>query len=205
MTPVAVTSQRRRPVQRRSREMVDRILEAAARVLGRQGYAAMSTNRVAAEADVSIGSLYRYFNDKAEIVEHLRARVNQEVLAELTEAIFASLDDDARHGVERVLVTLVDALERHRGILVALIDEVPLGSQANTLPEIERQLTEFTRLFVHRHAPGMPRDELDARLYLAMGMTLNACLRIALERPEGLDRGRLLELVTEMLVSGLDG
>jgi len=185
--------------------MVDRILEAAARVLGREGYAAMSTNRVAAEAEVSIGSLYRYFNDKAEIVEHLRARVNQEVLAELTEAIFAALDDDARHGVERVLTTLVDALERHRGILVALIDEVPLGSQGNTLPEIERQLTEFTRLFVLRHAPGMPRGELDARLYLAMGMTLNACLRIALERPEGLDRGRLLELVTEMLVSGLDG
>jgi AcrR family transcriptional regulator len=201
----APTRQRRRPVQRRSQEMVDRILEAAGRVLGREGYAAMSTNRVAAEAGVSIGSLYRYFNDKAEIVEHLRARVNQEVLGELTDAIFGSLDDDARTGVERVLHTLVDALERHRGVLVALIDEVPLGSQANTLPEIERQLTEFTRLFVLRHAPDLPREELDARLYLAMGMTLNACLRIALERPEGLDRGRLLELVTEMLVSGLDG
>ena len=200
----APVRQRRRPVQRRSQEMVDRILEAAARVLAHEGYAAMSTNRVAAEAGVSIGSLYRYFNDKAEIVEQLRARVNQEVLAELTDAIFASLDDGAHEGVERVLTTLVDALERHRGVLVALIDEVPLGSQANTLPEIERQLTEFTRLFVLRHAPKMPRAELDARLYLAMGMTLNACLRIALERPDGLDRERLLELVTDMLVSGLD-
>ena len=204
MTPVAATSQRRRPVQRRSQEMVDRILEAAARVLGREGYAAMSTNRVAAEADVSIGSLYRYFNDKAEIVEHLRARVNQEVLAELTEAIFASLDDDARHGVERVLVTLVDALERHRGILVALIDEVPLGSQANTLPEIERQYRVHPPVRAPARAghatrrarrPAVPRDGDDAQ-------------RVPPDRPrapEGLDRGRLLELVTEMLVSGLDG
>ena len=195
--------QRRRPVQRRSHEMVDRILEAAARVLAAEGYAAMSTNRVADAAGVSIGSLYRYFNDKAEIVEHLRVRVNQDVLASLTESILDSLEADARTGVEQVLVTLVGGLERHRGVLLALIDEVPLGSQANTVPEIERQLTEFTRLFVLRHAPRMPRAELDARLYLAMGMTLNACLRIALERPEHLDRDRLIELVTEMLVSGL--
>ena len=201
MTAIA---QRRRPVQRRSREMVERILDAAARVLAREGYAAMSTNRVAEEAGVSIGSLYRYFNDKSEIVEHLRVRVNEEVLASLTDAIFDSLEADARTGVNQVLLTLVDALERHRGVLLALIDEVPLGSQANTLPEIERQLTEFTRLFVLRHAPRMPREELDARLYLAMGMTLNACLRIALERPEGLDRDHLLALVTEMLVSGLE-
>lgn len=184
--------------------MVDRILVAAARVLATEGFAAMSTNRVAAEAGVSIGSLYRYFDDKAQLVEHLRARVNQEVLASLTDAILDSLELDARAGVERVISTLVAGLERHRGVLMALIDEVPLGSQANALPEIERQLTEFTRLFVLRHAPRMPRAELDARLYLAMGMTLNACLRIALERPAGLDRGRLLELVTEMLVSGLE-
>ncbi len=126
------------------------------------------------------------------------------MLASLTEAILDSLEADARTGVEQVLVTLVAGLERHRGVLLALIDEVPLGSQANTVPEIERQLTEFTRLFVLRHAPRMPRSELDARLYLAMGMTLNACLRIALERPEHLDRDRLIELVTEMLVSGLE-
>ncbi len=184
--------------------MVDRILAAAARVLAREGYAAMSTNRVALEAGVSIGSLYRYFDDKVQLVEHLRARVNREVLTDLTEVILDSLDLDAREGVARVIATLVTALERHCGVLVALVDEVPLGSQANVLPEIERQLTEFTRLFVLRHAPRMSRAELDARLYLAMGMTLNACLRIALERPAGLDRARLLELVTEMLVSGLE-
>ena len=112
--------QRRRPVQRRSQHMVDRILVAAARVLGTEGYAAMTTNRVAEEAGVSIGSLYRYFNDKAEIVEHLRARVNQEVLASLTEAILDSLDAD-------VLVTtdyrsvLSEVVTRRFGVSVAQV------------------------------------------------------------------------------------
>jgi hypothetical protein len=87
--------------------------------------------------------------------------------------------------------------------MAALIDEVPMGAQANTLPEIERQLAQFARLFVVRHLPGLPRPELEARLYLAMGMTLNACLRIALERPDDLDRERLIDLVALMLLSGL--
>ena len=51
--------------------------------------------------------------------------------------------------------------------------------------------------------PGLPRDEIEARLYLAMGMTLNACLRIALERPPELDRERLIDLVASMLLAGL--
>ena len=55
---------RRRPRQARSRATVDAIVEGAARVLVREGYDAASTNRVAKEAGVSIGSLYQYFDSK---------------------------------------------------------------------------------------------------------------------------------------------
>ncbi|MGH3412984.1 MAG: helix-turn-helix domain-containing protein, partial [Marmoricola sp.] len=72
--PVSAGTRRRRPRQQRSREMVERILGAAVRVLTEAGYAGMSTNQVAAEAGVSVGSLYRYFADKEEIFEELRVR-----------------------------------------------------------------------------------------------------------------------------------
>lgn len=196
---------RRRPVQRRAQEMVERILDASAQVLATDGYAAMSTNRVAAEAEVSVGSLYRYFADKADLVEQLRLRVNEEVLGELTEAVLAAADQAPAAGVRHILETLVGALERNRGVMAALIDEVPLGSQANTLPEVEHQLAQFTRFFFLRHAPALDRAEVDARIYLGMGVTLNACLRIALEKPPELDRDHLVDLTVEMLLSGLRG
>jgi len=60
--------QRRRPRQARSRATYDSILEAAAQVLARDGAAALTTNRVAERAGVSIGTLYQYFPDKAAIV-----------------------------------------------------------------------------------------------------------------------------------------
>ena len=194
---------RSRPVQTRSQEMVSRILDATAQVLTARGYDGLSTNRVAEQAGVSIGSLYRYFEDKEQLVEQLRRRVNDELLAELTESMIRSSELEPYAGTRTVLVTLVEGLERHRGVMRALIDGVPMGSQANRLPEVERQLSQFARLGVASRLPGLPRAEIEARLYLAMGMTLNACLRIALERPPELDRERLIDLVASMLLAGL--
>jgi AcrR family transcriptional regulator len=194
---------RTRPVQARSREMCDRILTATAQVLAERGYAGLSTNRVAAQAGVSVGSLYRYFDDRTDLMEHLRLRVTETVVADLSEAMVAAVRLEAFAGVRHVVATLVDALVEHGPVVKALLDEVPLGSHANALPAVEAQLGQFARMFVAQHSPQLPADEVDVRVYLALGMTLSACLRIALERPDGLDQARLIDLVTGLLVAGL--
>ena len=56
------------PRQERSRATVEAILEAAAQVFERHGYAAGTTNRIAERAGVSIGSLYQYFPNKDAIL-----------------------------------------------------------------------------------------------------------------------------------------
>ena len=57
---------------------------------------------------MSIGSLYRYFEDKEQLVEQLRRRVNDELLAELTESIIRSVERTPYAGTRAVLVTLVE-------------------------------------------------------------------------------------------------
>jgi len=65
---------RKRPVQQRSRLTVDQILEAAARVFAKRGYAGTTTNHIAERAGVSIGSLYQYFPNKDTILVALHAQ-----------------------------------------------------------------------------------------------------------------------------------
>lgn len=183
--------------------MVEQILQAAARVLATSGYAQMNTNRVAAEAGVSVGSLYRYFADKDEIFIELRDRASAEIMTELTDTVAASARLSPQVGVRAVVATLVDSLQRHEPVVRALVNEVPLGTQSNVLPEIERGLAQFTRIYVAQQASHLAAAELDARIYLAMGVTLNSCLRIALERPGHLDPEHLIDLVSGMLALGL--
>jgi AcrR family transcriptional regulator len=68
----ALISARKRPVQARSARLVADMLEAAARVLAREGARHFTTVRVAEEAGVSIGSLYQYFPSKEALLFRLQ-------------------------------------------------------------------------------------------------------------------------------------
>lgn len=81
--PSARAAMRKEPRQARSRATVDAIVQAGAHILGSQGWAGFNTNEVAAAAGVSIGSLYQYFPDKQALVEAIRQRHLNDVLAVL--------------------------------------------------------------------------------------------------------------------------
>jgi AcrR family transcriptional regulator len=66
-------SARKAPKQDRSSRFVEDILEAAVRVLKREGARRFTTVRVAEEAGVSVGSLYQYFPNKESLLFRLQA------------------------------------------------------------------------------------------------------------------------------------
>src|SRR6187551_3920376 len=70
---------RREPRQGRSRQTVHAVLGAVARVIRREGVDAVTTNRIAEAAGVSIGSLYQYFPNKKAIFSALHARHVEDV------------------------------------------------------------------------------------------------------------------------------
>src|SRR5690349_12023978 len=65
---------RKLPEQARSRETVDAILAATAKLCVRDGVEKTSTNRIAETAGVSIGSLYQYFSSKEAVLAALLDR-----------------------------------------------------------------------------------------------------------------------------------
>jgi len=79
---------RKVPVQSRSREMVDAILDGAVRAY--LASAAPSVNRIAEIAGVSIGSVYQYFPAKKAIVAAVVRRRMREIHERLLEVIEAS-------------------------------------------------------------------------------------------------------------------
>lgn len=131
---------RKLPRQARSRETVDALLEAAAQVFERHGYAAGTTNRIAERAGVSIGSLYQYFPNKDAILLALVEQHVEEaatVLGPLAAALHSS-PPPLREGLERIVAAMV-ALHAERPALHRVLFE-----EAPRPPALRRRLEALT-------------------------------------------------------------
>jgi AcrR family transcriptional regulator len=148
---------RRQPQQRRARETVSAILDAVVRVLKRQGIAAVTTNRIAEVAGVSIGSVYQYFPDKRAIYVALHDRHRQQV----SQLVETTLVVQADAPLEDLMRALVEALIDAHAVdpeLYQLLLEVPHPSDgAPDLPERLRVLMQ-PAIASRARAYGLPRD-----------------------------------------------
>ena len=90
----------------------DHILRAALRCFARRGYHDTTVDEIAAEAGVSKGAPYVYFESKEELFRQLHDSWNC-ALAERMTAAVAGLDDRGRRSPRRVLETIVVAVGEH--------------------------------------------------------------------------------------------
>ena len=98
-------------------EMRDRILGGAHRAMLAGGYRGTTMPAIAAEADVSVGLLYRYFESKEELYLAMCESVTQAQLDEL--AVQISQITDARERLSRAVSYFVESLDtEHWGAIV---------------------------------------------------------------------------------------
>lgn len=176
---------RRTPRQARSKARLALMLEAAERILVGDGVEALTTTRVAAEAKVSVGSLYQYLPDRDAIIDALAT------------GYFARLED--------VMDELVRTAERERwddpvGVLIDTFARVYRTEHGFRALWFGSGLTERTRAADREHKRRMadgvrrvllalgvaPDDEALARACHAAILAADALAQEAFRRaPEG--------------------
>jgi AcrR family transcriptional regulator len=171
-------NQRRAPTQARSRATVEAILDAAARIIRREGPDALTTNRIAEVAGVGVGSLYGYFPDKAAIQLCLARRM----LAQGDAAVVEAVASPAGLSPTRALVRTILQLHATDKALRRAVMSVHIGlghrgehgeSTRTAVANIARQLT----------ARGLvPPDPL--RLFIVTRAVLGVA-RALVEEPDG--------------------
>lgn len=93
------------PQQARGKDKIARLLTAADRIMAAEGADAITTIRVAAEAGVSVGSLYRYLPNREAIIESLA----RHYLGQLEQLMDALGEVVRREPVEDLVGMSVDA------------------------------------------------------------------------------------------------
>jgi len=103
----------------------DRIIDAALRLIAQHGWRRLSLAAIAAEADVSILTLYRAFPSKPAILCGFSRRIDEAVLATPLDSDAMDADERPRDRVFDLLMRRFDALHPYRAALEVLGRELP--------------------------------------------------------------------------------
>lgn len=196
--------QRVRPHQERAVAMRRTLLDSTLHLLQRSGARRLSTTAIVQHAHVSSGTFYRYFNDKAEIITVLRDEAVASISDDLMVGVVQALDLDVEAAMRLVVDTLVTGFEQHQAVMRAMVEQLPAGTNADVLPEIEADLHQLASLLPRRHRPDLDAEQLEAVVFVMMGVLVSTCLRIVLQRPAQVDRELLIDLTTRMLLAGME-
>ncbi len=138
LQPQALT--RRRPTQSRAQAKLDLIFEATIRILDEHGLQALTTNRIAEIAGISVGTLYQYFSGKNDIVAALAQREMNDTLSSLQATLAKDASVTREERIRCVVRALLGAFGgRHRARKIVL-DMLLTGSKSGGADAATRQV-----------------------------------------------------------------
>jgi AcrR family transcriptional regulator len=197
---VIPVSPRKSPRQQRSRRTVARILDAAAHIFHEQGYAGATTNDIADEAGVSIGSLYQYFPNKDALLLALAHQHIESAAAGLTDLLGQRGDEnDFAAIVTEVVQFLVDQHDLDE-LHVLVMHEAPRTHELSVeLDKAKAQLVDVTSALLRVAVADRQRRLLVARMVVA---TIDAGVHdVIIRQPRGALRRAAVELTISTALS----
>ncbi|MBF6335351.1 helix-turn-helix transcriptional regulator [Nocardia abscessus] len=196
MPPKAV-GQRRRPTQERAKATREHILDTAARLFGERGIADTSTNRIAMEAGVSIGTVYRYFADRAVLVEELLERLLETIERRFTQQVFNLSEKSIQQTVIDILQVITAELVANAQLVRALVGGVQFYSSG--IPEFEPRLRLLVKVMLIQVLGPGDDHEYDVMTFVIINTGFAAVLRASALDVDSRARAEAIDMTGRMI------
>jgi len=201
------TKPRKSPSQQRSQQTVAALLKATAHILVKEGYESASTNRIAAAAGVSIGSLYQYFPTKEALVAEVIDRHMQEMMQLLHAAVDRVREQPLEVATRELVRVMIDAHRVDPRLHRAIVEQVPRVGRLDNIRAIDREAYALIRAYLEAHRDELGVADLDVASFVCVA-TVEALTHAAVvNRPDVLSdkAGMFTDEVTRLVVGYLRG
>lgn len=196
---------RKPPQQKRSRELVEKLLDATAATIAERGLDNTTTNHIAEKAGVSIGSLYQYFPDKQALVEGLLDRMGRGVGENFRRrADVVQINQLPLHAVASTAIAYGLHLMRTDPVLSELMRNWNRLPVDRLLDPIERLFLGMAQPYFLRNYRDFPVQDLEAKLYVLINSTLFTSIRFLFQENTMLREEVLVRTLADMIVAVLE-
>lgn len=169
---------RKKPIQQRSRQLVENIIEATGKVIAEEGLDALTTNRVAEMVGISNGSLYQYFHDRADLIEALLEKNSQDIVHMFNQQLKV-IDTrvlDVRT-LAKIGLNLALTFLRSNALYVELLHNWHRLPMHRVFDPLEQYFLQMSRVYFLEHADSYPLKNLQIKLYVLINSSLFTMLR----------------------------
>jgi len=146
------------PTTKKGRRTRGAILEAAAKVFARDGYVEARMIDIASEAGLSTGGLYRYFDNKTEVLAALVADIHEEFYQQSghTRPI---LRKDPLEALTEANRGYIEYYYKNRQVMRVFIEAAAIDERFRVILRSmrDRHVDRFTTAFVSLHGDGLVR------------------------------------------------
>jgi AcrR family transcriptional regulator len=183
---------------------VSTILDAAVRILDREGADAATTTRIAEVAGVSVGTLYQYFGNRDSILDALQdrefERASEFMLRVLADAA-GPPEQIARRVIQGLLELYAACPALHRLLVVEGLRVTP----TDRVQAFDLRMVSAIRVFLANAGLPIRRPNVDVASFVVYNSVRATMLARLLEAPAGIDDGALVDELTDLVVSYLIG
>lgn len=188
------------PTQERSRQTVSTILSACSRLLLTEGFYSITTDKIAKEAGVSIGSLYQFFGNKESVVQALIKNIFEEdkqIVTEQMRTIHSLPSEERLKALVEVMVAMVRRNSELRSKLTTIVYYVM----------DESYISETLRFFqdaIHFNLPSIPGRDMNKVSYMLANTFMGLINNMAIDRPEAIHDPIITAEITHLFTKYLD-
>ena len=150
-----LTSPRKYASQERSRATVDALVEATARILVREGFDKASTNHIADQAGVSVGSLYQYFPGKEALIAAVIERHSRDIMQVVRGAMAKAVSSPVKQAVRTLVAAAIAAHRVDPKLHRVLAEQIPRTGKLEKVETFNRENYTSFRAYLESR-----RDEL---------------------------------------------
>jgi AcrR family transcriptional regulator len=168
MTRRPATNPRKNASQERSRATVDALIEATARILVRDGFDRASTNRIAHEAGVSVGSLYQYYPGKEALVVAVAARHSQDLMKVVRGALAEVATQPVEVGVRKLVAAAIEAHRVDPDLHRVLAEQIPRTGALDDVEVFNREAYGLFRAYLEDHRAELRAVNLDLAAFVCV-------------------------------------
>lgn len=152
-TATSQESNRRRPSQARGKARVDTILDTAEALFSRDGVERVSTNQIASEAGMSVGSIYQFFANKDAILAALVDRYRDARGTMLLESAGDIPSKSVAELVDRMVSTGVGFALKHARFARLMLSATPGSPLAAADLRLQRGMVALIESVIAMRAP----------------------------------------------------